>query len=144
MVGQYLEAHCECAVTFLCPFMSSFSVDPLSTRPHQVSLSPHSFHFIFIFKNPPHGFCPFLFLILANIDYKHNNVHMFQINQPTRCNSFTSLLLDVYVWLNMFWAPPRPSSGAYNCTRSLWFYRWRLAVGAKLQPPLSNSKDRGS
>ena len=22
--------------------------------------------------------------------------------QPTRCNSFTSLLLDVYVWLNMF------------------------------------------
>jgi len=23
----------------------------------------------------------------------------FQINQPTRCNSFTSLLLDVYVWL---------------------------------------------
>jgi len=23
---------------------------------------------------------------------------------------------------------PRPSSGAYNCTRSLWFYRWRDAV----------------
>ena len=33
----------------------------------------------------------------------------FQIplKQPTRCNSFTSLLLDVYVWLNMFRAPPR-------------------------------------
>ena len=55
-----------------------------------------------------------------------------QINQPTRCNSFTSLLLDVYVWLNMFRAPPRPSSGAYNCTMSLWFYRWREAVGALL------------
>ena len=41
---------------------------------------------------------------------------MMQINQPTRCGSFTSLLLDVYVWLNMFWAPLRPSSGAYNCT----------------------------
>jgi len=54
------------------------------------------------------------------------------INQPTRRNSFTSLLLDVYVWLNMFRAPPRPSSGAYNCTRSLWFYRWRMAVGALL------------
>jgi len=35
--------------------------------------------------------------------------------------SFTSLLLDVYVWLNMFWASPCPSSGAYNCTRSPWF-----------------------
>jgi hypothetical protein len=36
---------------------------------------------------------------------------------------FTNLLPDVYVWLNMFRASPRPSSGAYNCTRSLWFYR---------------------
>jgi len=41
------------------------------------------------------------------------------INQPTRCNSLTSLLLDVYVWLNMFRAPLRPSSGTYNYTRSL-------------------------
>jgi hypothetical protein len=32
----------------------------------------------------------------------------------------------------MFWAPLRPSSGAYNCTRSLWFYRWSVAVGALL------------
>jgi hypothetical protein len=33
-----------------------------------------------------------------------------QIIKPTRCNSFTSLLLDVYVWLKMFWAstPPPP------------------------------------
>ena len=43
---------------------------------------------------------------------------------------FRKLLLDVYVWLNMFRASPRPSSGAYNCTRSLWFYRWREAAGA--------------
>jgi hypothetical protein len=81
--------------------------------------------------------------------------HTIQINQPTRCNSFTSLLLDVYVWLNIFRAPFRPSSGAYYCTRSLWFHRWRVAVGAslvvvcrprpmKLQPPLSNGKTRGS
>jgi hypothetical protein len=34
-------------------------------------------------------------------------------------NSFTSLLLDVYVWLNMFWTLSRPSSGAYNCISSL-------------------------
>jgi len=54
------------------------------------------------------------------------------INQSTRCNSFTSLLLDVYVRLNMFRASTRPSSGAYNCTRSLWFYRWREAAGVLL------------
>jgi len=44
----------------------------------------------------------------------------------------TSLLLDVYVWLNMFRASPRTSSGAYNYTRSLWFYRWRESAGALL------------
>jgi len=50
--------------------------------------------------------------------------HTIQIIQPTKCNNFTSLLLGVYVWLNMFRTSPRPSSGAYNCTRSLWFYCW--------------------
>ena len=54
--------------------------------------------------------------------------HTIQINQTTRCNSFRSLLFDVCVWLNMFRAPLRPLSGAYNCTRSLWFYRWSVAV----------------
>jgi hypothetical protein len=43
-----------------------------------------------------------------------------------------NLLLDVYVSLNMFRAPPRPSSGAYNCINSLWFYRWSVAVTALL------------
>jgi hypothetical protein len=51
---------------------------------------------------------------------------MIEINKPTRCNNFTSLLIDVYVWLNMFRVPLRPSSGAYNCTRSLWFYHWSV------------------
>jgi hypothetical protein len=55
-----------------------------------------------------------------------------QIIQLTKCNNSTGLLLDVYVWLNMFRAFSRPSSGAYNCTRSLWFYRWREAAGALL------------
>ena len=27
-----------------------------------------------------------------------------------------------FVSLNMFWAPQCPSSGAYNCINSLWFY----------------------
>jgi len=26
----------------------------------------------------------------------------------------------------MFRAIPRPSSGAYNCISSLWFYRWTV------------------
>jgi hypothetical protein len=35
-----------------------------------------------------------------------------QINQPTRRNNLSSLLLDVYLQLNMFRASSRPSSGA--------------------------------
>jgi len=58
--------------------------------------------------------------------------HTIQINQPTRCSSFTSLLLDVYVWLNVFWASLCPSSGAYKCPSNLWFYRWKVEVAALL------------
>jgi hypothetical protein len=38
--------------------------------------------------------------------------HTIQINQITRCKNLSSLLLDVYVQLNMFRASSRPSSGA--------------------------------
>jgi len=57
----------------------------------------------------------------------HHNTK--QIIQPKRCNNLTSLLLDFYVCLNMFRASPRPPSGAYNCTTSLWFSpvgEWQL------------------
>jgi len=37
---------------------------------------------------------------------------IIQINQPTRCNNLSSLLLDVYLQLNMFRASSSPSSGA--------------------------------
>jgi len=37
---------------------------------------------------------------------------VFQTNQPTRCNNFSSLLLHVYVQLNVFRASSRPLSGA--------------------------------
>jgi hypothetical protein len=40
------------------------------------------------------------------------DVFTIQINQPTRCNNFSSLLLDGYVRLNMFRASSCPSSGA--------------------------------
>jgi len=39
-------------------------------------------------------------------------LEMVQINQATRCNNFSSLLLDVYVQLYMFRASSCPSSGA--------------------------------
>ena len=32
----------------------------------------------------------------------------------------------------MFWAAPHPSSGAYNCTRNLWFNCWKEEAGALL------------
>jgi len=38
--------------------------------------------------------------------------HTIPINQRTRCNNFPSLLLDIYVRLNMFRVSSRPSSGA--------------------------------
>jgi len=31
---------------------------------------------------------------------------------PTKCNNFSSILLDVYLQLSMFWASSRPLSGA--------------------------------
>jgi hypothetical protein len=50
-----------------------------------------------------------------NPEFRLTNVwKMFQINQPTRCNNFSGLLLDVYAYLeiNMFPASSCPSSGA--------------------------------
>jgi len=44
--------------------------------------------------------------------YNSVHHHTFQINQPTKCNDISSLLLDVYLQLNMFRASSRPSSGA--------------------------------
>jgi hypothetical protein len=32
--------------------------------------------------------------------------------------------------LKTFQASPRPSSGAYNCINSLWFYRWSVGVSS--------------
>jgi hypothetical protein len=45
---------------------------------------------------------------------------------------FHKFILDVYVWLNTFWALSRPSSGAYICISSLWFYHWSVVVAALL------------
>jgi hypothetical protein len=56
-----------------------------------------------------------VFVKSINVKFKVcKSVHCYtiQINQPTRCNNFSSLLLDVYVQLNMFRVSSRPSSGA--------------------------------
>ena len=34
---------------------------------------------------------------------------------------FSKFITWCYLWLNTFQASYRPSSGAYNCTHSLWF-----------------------
>ena len=34
-----------------------------------------------------------------------------------------------FVSLNVFRAPPCPSSGAYNCINSHWFYCWSVGGG---------------
>jgi hypothetical protein len=62
-----------------------------------------------------------------------------QINQPTRCNNFSSLLLDVYIQLSMFWASSRPSSGA----QQLQAGRPARPRPTALPPPRSNVKTRG-
>ena len=58
--------------------------------------------------------------------------HTIQIDQRTRCNNFSSLLLDVYLPLNMFRASSRPSSELNNCSSSLRFYRWSVVVAVLL------------
>jgi hypothetical protein len=67
-----------------------------------------------------------------------NYSDQFQINQPTRCNNFSGLLLDVYVQLNMFRASSRPSSGTACGRRPSW-----PTTTNRLLPPRSNGKTRG-
>jgi hypothetical protein len=59
--------------------------------------------------------------------YRLVNENKYDSNKSThKLQQFYKFILDVYVWLNMFRTHPRPSSGAYNCTRSLWCYRWSV------------------
>jgi len=50
---------------------------------------------------------------------------------PTRCNNFPVYYPDVYLQLNMFRAFSRLSSGAHDCSSSLWYYI-RMVVTAVL------------
>jgi hypothetical protein len=46
----------------------------------------------------------------------------FSNKSPTRCNNFQYYYPDVYLELNMFRAFSRPSSGAHDCSYSLWLH----------------------
>ena len=46
----------------------------------------------------------------CKLHYYITTYNQIQINQPTKCNNFSSLLLDIYLQLNMFRASSRPSS----------------------------------
>jgi len=45
---------------------------------------------------------------------------------------FYKFITGRFVSVNMFRAPPRPSSGAHTCINSLWFYRWSVVVATML------------
>jgi len=41
----------------------------------------------------------------------------------------------------MFRAPPRPSSGSYNCINGLWFYRWSVGGSSVVGRGLASQPD---
>jgi hypothetical protein len=49
---------------------------------------------------------------VAPTEEEEEDSSLIQINQPTICNNFSGLLLDVYLQLNMFRAFSLPLSGA--------------------------------
>ena len=67
----------------------------------------------------------------------------FSNKSTNQLQHFYEFITWRFVSLNMFRAPPRPSSGDYNCINSLWFYRWSVVVAALLVvvwPPRSKLK----
>ena len=55
-----------------------------------------------------------------------------QINQPTRCNYFSSLLLEFIYDSTCFGRPHAHHHELNNCSSSLWFYRWSVVVAVLL------------
>jgi hypothetical protein len=50
----------------------------------------------------------------------HSTIYKEKSNKMQQCIKI--LLFHIYIKLNMFRATHRPSSGAENCTGSLWFF----------------------
>jgi hypothetical protein len=69
-----------------------------------------------------HHYIGYLQLYTRNKTFKlRKPVHHYtiEINQSTKYNSFTSLWLDVYVWLNVFRAPPPQNQERTNSLADL-------------------------
>jgi len=62
------------------------------------------------------------------LQIQKEDINTFQINQPTRCNNFSSLLLDVIYSSTCFGRPHARPQELNNCSSSLWFYRWSVVV----------------
>jgi hypothetical protein len=57
-------------------------------------------------------FCTYKFKVSQSVHH-----HTFQINQPTKYNNFSSLLLEVYVQFNMFRVLPLECGGSSTVGR---------------------------
>jgi len=65
--------------------------------------------------------------------YKPSVIVNFNSNKLTnQMRQFYKFITWRFVSFNMFRAPPRPSSGAYNCINSPCFYCWSVVVAALL------------
>jgi hypothetical protein len=53
---------------------------------------------------------------------------------------FHKFVTWLFLSLNMFRAPPRPSAGAYNCINRLWFYRWSVGGSSAVGRGLARSR----
>ena len=57
---------------------------------------------------------------------------IIQINLPTRCNNFSSLLPMFMNSSTCFGRPHAHHQELNNCNSSLWFYRWSVVVAVLL------------
>jgi len=79
--------------------------------------------------------------MFVSCEWRVLSVHKEKSNKMQQC--IKSLLFHIYVKLNMFRATHRPSSGAWNCTGSLWFFiiSWKVVghvVGGRCQTMSTN------
>jgi len=71
--------------------------------------------------------CIWLFDVRKSVHH-----HTIQNKLTNKLQQFYKFITWRFVSLNMFRSPPRPSSEAYNCINSLWFYRWSVVVAMLL------------
>jgi len=119
LVEKTQENHTNPAKT-ACPWLQNCNENHPHTQQQQCQpLNHHIWFFQY------HVVCYVLQVAVSKISYNSNKL----TNQMQQFHMFITWR---FVSLNMFWAPPRPSSGACNCINSLWFYHWSVVVAALL------------